>query len=122
MTNLFLVGLGGALGAMLRYGTYTAVGSGAQATVMVNLLGSLVFGLIMGWFTSRDLPGEAGYYLFFGVGLLGAFTTFSAFSRETVHFFMNGEVLRGAVFALVNLIGAVTAFAVGLFLVRRLLA
>lgn len=122
MLNFLLVALGGAIGASLRYGAGLVVGNGAQATLLVNILGSLALGLLVGWFTSREISNEAGLYLFIGVGLLGAFTTFSAFSRETVHFFMNGEVLLASIYALANMTGAVAAFATSLFILRKVLA
>ncbi|MEO1643061.1 MAG: CrcB family protein [Pseudomonadota bacterium] len=122
MMNVFYVALGGALGASLRYGAGYTFGSGAQATLFVNVFGSLLLGLLTGWLTSRDPAGQSTLYLFIGVGILGAFTTFSAFSRETVHFFMNGDVLRGAIYAMANMTGAIAAFAVGLFLLRKVLA
>lgn len=121
MMNVFLVALGGAIGASLRYGAGLTFGSGAQATLFVNVFGSLLMGLLTGWLSSRDPTGDAAIYLFFGVGILGAFTTFSAFSKETVHFFMNGDVLRGALYAMANMAGAIAAFATGLFVLRKVL-
>ena len=122
MINVLLVALGGAIGASLRYGAGFAFGTGAQATLFVNVFGSLLMGLLTGWLTSRDPVGDGAIYLFLGVGILGAFTTYSAFSKETVHFFMNGDVLRGALYAMANMTGAIAAFAIGLFMLRKVLA
>jgi len=121
MTNFLLVAFGGAIGASLRYGAGLTFGSGAQATLFVNVFGCLLMGLLTGWFSSRDVMEEGAMYLFVGVGILGAFTTFSAFSKETVHFFMNGETLRGALYAMANVTGAIAAFATGLFVLRKVL-
>ncbi|MEL7231668.1 MAG: CrcB family protein [Pseudomonadota bacterium] len=122
MMNVLYVALGGAVGASLRYGAGIAFGSGAQATLFVNVAGSLALGALMGWVTTRAVAGEGALVLFLGVGLLGAFTTFSAFSRETVHFFMQGEVMRGALYAGVNMVGAIAAFALALIAVQRVLS
>jgi CrcB protein len=65
---------------------------------------------------------ENTLWLLFGVGMMGAFTTFSAFSRDTVQMFMDGEVWRGALYAGLNMVGALSAFAAGLFALKRFLA
>ncbi|MEO0451918.1 MAG: CrcB family protein [Pseudomonadota bacterium] len=127
MNGFFLVAIGGAIGAMMRYGVglaFTEHGgvSGAWATLFVNVVGSFVLGAMMGWFTSREPALENTLWLLVGVGMMGAFTTFSAFSRDTVHMFMTGEVMKGAVFAGLNMIGALVAFAAGLLALKRLFA
>ncbi|MEM1087568.1 MAG: CrcB family protein [Pseudomonadota bacterium] len=119
MLNIVYVALGGAIGASLRYSAGLAFGSGAQATLFVNVAGSLALGVLMGWLTTRTVESGNVLMLFLGVGLLGAFTTFSAFSRETVHFFMQGEVLRGSIYAGVNMVGALAAFAMALVITQR---
>ncbi|MEM7330201.1 MAG: CrcB family protein [Pseudomonadota bacterium] len=127
MNGFLLVALGGAIGASMRYGVglaFTEHGgvSGAWATLFVNVVGSFILGVMMGWFTSREPALETTLWLLVGVGMMGAFTTFSAFSRDTVHMFMTGEVMKGLVFAGLNLLGALAAFAVGLLALKRLLA
>ena len=127
MSGFFLVALGGAIGAMMRYGVglaFTQHGgvSGAWSTLFVNVVGSFVLGALMGWFASRNVAMENTLWLLVGVGMMGAFTTFSAFSRDTVDLFMTGEVMKGALFAGFNLVGALAAFAFGLLALNRLLA
>ncbi|MEM1391188.1 MAG: CrcB family protein [Pseudomonadota bacterium] len=122
MMNILYVAFGGALGASLRYGAGFAFGSGAQATLFVNVFGSLALGALMGWFTTRSFDGESAVMLFMGVGVLGAFTTFSAFSRETVHFLLQGEMLRGALYIGLNTVGAIGAFIVALLATQRILS
>ena len=127
MNGFLLVAIGGALGASLRYGVglaFTDHGgvSGAWATLFVNVAGSFVLGALMGWFASRELALENTLWLLVGVGMMGAFTTFSAFSRDTVHMFMTGELIKGLVFAGLNMIGALAAFTVGLLALKRMLA
>lgn len=127
MNGFLLVALGGAIGASMRYGVGLAFTqhsgvSGAWATLTVNVVGSFVLGALLGWFASRDMAPENALWLFLGVGMMGAFTTFSAFSRETVHMFMTGEVMKGLVFAGLNMVGALAAFTIGLLALKRMLA
>lgn len=101
-----LVGLGGAFGAVLRYlvSEFLAERDYPLGTITVNVLGSFALGLV----TFGDVGGTAS--LFIGVGGLGAFTTFSSFSYETVRLWETGS--RGR--AMGNLIGTfvVTSIAV----------
>ena len=127
MNGFLLVAIGGAIGASLRYGVglaFTEHGgvSGAWATLFVNVVGSFVLGALMGWFTTREPALENTLWLLVGVGMMGAFTTFSAFSRDTIHMFMTGETMKGVVYVGLNLIGALAAFTAGLLALKRLLA
>ena len=127
MNGFLLVALGGAIGASLRYGvglafTQQAGVSGAWATLCVNLVGSFCLGVLLSWVSSRDLALDHALWLFFGIGMMGAFTTFSAFSKDAMDLLMTGEVLKGTIYIGLNLIGALSAFAVGLLAARRLLA
>lgn len=74
-----LVFVGGGAGALLRYGVGKAVG-GAAATLLVNVVGCFLMGLLAGWLMGRE-QGE-NWRLLLGVGLLGGFTTFSAFGLD----------------------------------------
>jgi len=81
----FLVGIGGALGAVARHAVYERVANDTDvphATLAVNVLGSLVLGLATGLGASGVLGGDA--LLLVGTGACGAFTTFSTFAFETV--------------------------------------
>lgn len=85
MMQVLLVALGGALGSVARYGVGFAaarwIGLGFPwGTLAVNMIG----GLAMGVLAARVGPEQESARLFLGVGLLGGFTTFSAFSLETV--------------------------------------
>lgn len=127
MNGFVLVAIGGAIGACLRYGVglaFTDHGgvAGAWATLFVNVVGSFILGALMGWFAAREPDLESTLWLLVGVGMMGAFTTFSAFSRDTVDLLMNGEVVKGFVYAGLNMVGALTAFAAGLIALKRLLA
>ena len=127
MNGFLVVAIGGAIGASMRYGVglaFTEHGgvSGAWATLFVNVVGSFILGALMGWFTTREPDLENTLWLLVGVGMMGAFTTFSAFSRDTVHMFMTGEMVKGLVYAGLNLLGALAAFTAGLLALKRLLA
>jgi fluoride exporter len=87
MTQILLVALGGAIGAVLRYltGRLTIRVAGKSnvltGTVIANSLGCLLAGILLGWFTATEHPGD-GIALFLTVGILGSYTTFSTFSLE----------------------------------------
>ncbi len=108
--NLLLVVLGGGLGAGGRYllggWLHGQLGSGFPwGTFAVNALGSLMIGLVFGLAQAKSI--SPGTTLFLAVGVLGGFTTFSAFSYETMRLLANGSL--GASF--LNVAGQ---FAVGL--------
>lgn len=101
---LITIALGGALGAVLRYlisrGMHAVLGMHfPYGTLTVNVLGSLMMGVLTFYFLSRYSFG-VNVRAFFLIGLLGAFTTFSSFSIETLNLFDSGAT--GA--ALLNII------------------
>jgi CrcB protein len=101
MRNLILVMLGGAIGAGLRYGVGTLavrqLGSSLPwGTLIANISGGLLIGLLGALLIVKGDPTEP-LRLFLAVGVLGGFTTFSAFSLEAVQMIQRGEVgLAGA--------------------------
>ena len=120
--NAFLlVGLGGALGAMARFGVGRLVGESffPWATLAVNVLGGLLMGLLAGWLVARG--GNEQLRLFLGVGVLGGFTTFSAFSLETILLVVRGAPGQAALYVLASVVASVGAVAVGLWMTRDLL-
>ena len=121
MRNVLLVMAGGALGSGLRYlfGRAATIAFGADypwGTLGVNLIGGLAMGLLAG-ILLRDSGGEA-VRLLIGVGVLGGFTTFSAFSLDMVTMVERGAVTGALGYALVSVIGAAVALFVGLQLTR----
>ena len=90
MTPALLVFVGGGLGALARYGVTLAAtrAFGVQfpwGTFGINVSGSLLMGLVAGFFVARTaLPLQDDLRLFLTTGLLGGYTTFSAFSLETI--------------------------------------
>ena len=124
MRDLGLVALGGALGSMLRWGLTGAVqrwtGSAFPwGTFTVNAAGSLAIGLIAALALERALVPPA-LRLFSIVGVLGGFTTFSAFSYETLALLRDGQWLAAAGYALGSLALGVCAAMVGYALGMRL--
>ena len=103
MTNLLLVGAGGFLGAVARYllGCWILHHSMAAkfpwGTFAVNLLGCLVIGVLSGVAERFDTFGH-GARLFLFTGLLGGFTTFSAFGLETIFLMRRGEWFFAALY------------------------
>ncbi|WP_448586271.1 CrcB family protein [Thermaurantiacus sp.] len=113
-----LVAAGGALGACARYGVGRLVGGGLwpSATFAVNLVGGLLMGLLAGWMAARG--SSEGVRLFLGVGLLGGFTTFSAFSLELVLMLERGAWGLALAYAALSVVLAVLGLLAGLALMR----
>lgn len=109
--------VGGALGALGRWGVSEALphdpGGWPWATLLVNLSGCLALGLLIGLVLARS-PGSPWLRPFLGTGVLGGFTTFSAFAVETVQLTDAGRPLVAAAYVLVSVAGGVAASALGL--------
>jgi CrcB protein len=121
---LLLVAIGGGVGAMLRYlvGRWSLVQFGPGlpfGTWLVNLSGALAMGLLAGWLARIDESGEH-LRLLLGVGVLGGFTTFSAFSLEVVNMLIRGDLGLAAAYAVSSVAGSVLALFAGLMIVRAL--
>lgn len=121
MKSLLLVGIGGAIGAVLRHGAGVAatswLGRGFPiGTLAVNVVGSLVLGAVLGWSERAALGPEAR--LLVGTGLCGALTTFSTFSTETLALLQSGQRGAAAANVLLNVGLGLGAAAAGLSLAR----
>lgn len=116
-----LVALGGGIGAWLRFAIGRLIGLSAfpWATLSVNLIGSLAMGLLAGWLARHGQGGES-WRLLLGVGLLGGFTTFSAFSLELVAMIQRGDAATAALYAAGSVIGGIAGLYAGLALTRSL--
>ncbi len=117
-----LVAAGGALGAVLRFWLSGLVMRFAGAgwpwgTLAVNVLGGFAMGLLAGWLAGRAEGGQA-LRLFLGVGLLGGFTTFSAFSLEIMGLLERREIASALGYAGLSVFATLAALAAGLALMR----
>lgn len=108
--NYIAVGIGGAIGALLRYivsVTFSSVASPFPlGTVVVNLVGSFLLGfLTTRWFVSRAMPS----FLVVGVGtgMIGSFTTFSTFSVEFIELMKNGLFFYAFLYSSISLLGGI---------------
>ena len=90
--NFLLVGLGGALGSMLRYGCNLVIGFKPfpLATLFINTTGSFIIGMAVAYALKNE-TFAANWRLFLATGICGGFTTFSAFSLENLQLFENGK-------------------------------
>jgi CrcB protein len=124
MSIYIAIALGGSLGAISRYwvsgATYSWLGSNfPYGTLMVNLAGSLVMGFLTVLLVHRfDVSDELRLGLL--VGFLGSFTTFSAFSMDTVNWIENGALIKASVYVLASVISCVLGAWVGLFSAKQL--
>lgn len=94
LKSIFLIGLGGAIGSIFRYGVGVLVKKYLQsdfpvATFTVNLIGSFIIGILFGILSKTDQ--ETSLKLFLITGVCGGFTTFSAFSLENMRLIQNGN-------------------------------
>jgi CrcB protein len=122
--TLAQVALGGAIGASARYLTNVAIlrgiGSGFPwATVVVNILGSFLMGVLVVWLAERDAMRLAPFLL---TGILGGFTTFSAFSLDAVALWERGEPMLAAAYVGGSVVLSVAALLAGMALARGGLA
>jgi CrcB protein len=114
-----IVFLGAGLGGMLRHGVNTlglrlAGPDFPYATITINIVGSLAMGLIAGYFAFRGGTGMFGsmgqhWRLFLTTGVLGGFTTFSAFSLDFATLWQRGAMGGAAAYLLVSVVGSLVA-------------
>ncbi len=118
LASSLYVALGGGVGAWLRFAAGRLIPSAAFpfATLTVNILGSFAMGLLAGWLARQG--GNESWRLLLGVGVLGGFTTFSAFSLEIVTLAQRGALASAALYAALSLAGGVLGLIAGLALMR----
>jgi CrcB protein len=124
MMNLALVGAGGALGAMARYlagQTFVRAFGPTQpylATLIVNVTGGLLMGLLVGLLALKVDGGER-WRLLVGVGVLGGYTTFSSFALEAAGMFERKAYGVMAAYVTGSVVLSVLALMLGLVVARR---
>ncbi len=124
MKSVLLVALGGALGSVARFKLsgwvlqQTTSGRFPAGTLAVNLVGCLVAGLLAGMAAKQDiLSAETRLFLF--TGLLGGFTTFSAFGLETLLLLKRGEAAVAVTNAVVSVVAGLLVAWLGYELATR---
>ncbi len=116
MSALLIVALGGALGSVLRYSTGFWVQQ-PWATLSVNLAGSFLIGLGALHLASGESPLLR---LFLITGILGGFTTFSAFSLDSLTLLQLGQWSRAALYIFGNILGGLLFCALGMWVYKML--
>lgn len=117
-----LVGGGGAVGSICRYElTRWSLGWNAATvfpvgTFLANILGSFVLGLAAALILQRLPAPWHGWYLLFGVGFCGGFTTFSTFSSETYRLWLDGKPTTAVIYVLASVAGGLLAVIAGIAL------
>lgn len=125
MLTWLAVALGGALGAMTRYGVSVycwpvVPGRFPWSTLLVNIAGSLLIGVLYVVIVDRGLWSQQWRVLLI-TGFLGALTTFSTFSIESVSLLQRGQVSLAVTYALVSVFSCIAAAGFGVWAVNRLL-
>lgn len=126
MLQTLLVFIGGGIGAALRHGVNVAAGrlvgtSFPWGTLSVNVVGSTVMGMIVAWFAFRADAGLSQHArLFLTTGILGGFTTFSAFSLDAVLLWERNEAGLAAAYVLASVILSLAGLVAGLWVVRAI--
>ncbi|MEO0617797.1 MAG: fluoride efflux transporter CrcB [Pseudomonadota bacterium] len=119
-----LAAFGGALGAATRYlfGIAATRAFGLTfpwGTLIVNVAGSLAIGLLIGWLANRASESAAAVRVFFAVGVLGGFTTFSAFALDVVTLLERKQAASAFGYTLASVILSVSAVFIGLAIMRQ---
>jgi CrcB protein len=122
--NYLLVFVGGGLGATLRHvinvASARAFGTNfPYGTFIINITGSLVMGLVAGYLAFKGDAAQP-WRLFIMTGILGGYTTFSAFSLDTVLLYERGEIGLAIFYILGSVLLAIAGLVAGLTLMRHL--
>ena len=119
--NIIAVGAGSFIGGIARYLVSLAMKGISKgfpwATVLVNLLGCLIIGLLWG-FLSRNASESTSWGLFLTVGLCGGFTTFSTFSKEALTMLQTGQIWGFASYIALSILAGIALVALGYYIER----
>ena len=119
--NIIAVGAGSFIGGIARYLVSLAMKGISKgfpwATILVNLLGCLIIGLLWG-FLSRNASESTSWGLFLTVGLCGGFTTFSTFSKEALTMLQTGQIWGFASYIALSILAGIALVALGYYIAR----
>jgi fluoride exporter len=117
--HFLLVGLGGAIGSMLRYagGLLYTNKSFPLTTFLINITGSFVIGMVIGVFVKNESSSH-NWKLFLATGICGGFTTFSTFSFENLQLLQEGKIVLSSLYILGSIVIGITASLIGFKLIN----
>lgn len=117
MDKFLWIGLGGAIGSIFRYtlSLLPIKSSFPILTLITNLLGAFIIGVVVGLFEKQYLSSQI--HLFLKTGLCGGFTTFSTFSLETLTLLENDMIFIAIVYALISVVGCIMGVYLGKMIV-----
>lgn len=117
MDKFLWIGLGGAIGSIFRYtlSLLPIKSSFPILTLITNLLGAFIIGVVVGLFEKQYLSSQI--HLFLKTGLCGGFTTFSTFSLETLTLLENDMIFIAIFYALISVVGCIVGVYLGKMIV-----
>ena len=117
-SSLIWIALGGAFGAITRYAVSLIVGY-PYGTLTVNIVGSFLMGLLFIYLNQKGLDRWQPFLL---IGLLGGFTTFSAFSLDTFKLYEDGRLMMAGIYVFASVFLSLIALIIGMFVAREVFA
>ena len=116
MLKFLYVGLGGALGAILRY-SFSFLPISSNKTIFINIIGAIVIGFVS-FFSKNIKVLDHRLVLFLTTGLCGGFTTFSTFSLETVELIEKNQFILATLYSLGSIILSIIGIYIGYYLAK----
>jgi CrcB protein len=118
--NLFIVGLGGGIGSMIRYAASLLMNTKLfpYATFSVNIIGSFIIGLVFA-LSIKEMGITNNWKLFLSTGICGGFTTFSAFSLENMGLLQSGKIGLAFIYIALSIIMCIVACYLGYLLIMK---
>lgn len=119
------IAIGGAIGSLLRYYTSSYIYSLFKidfptGTITVNIIGSLLMGLIVGYYIKNNID-NTDLKAFLTIGLLGGFTTFSAFSLDAMNLIEKGALTHAIIYIALSVFVSIVALFIGFYISRNFL-